>query len=279
MDLALVRRLAISAIFSDDLLFEQLVLKGGNALSLVHEVGSRTSLDVDLSMEADFCDLAEAQERAFQALERRFQSAGYALFDYRFLKRPRDVNDRRGGYEINFKIIENSKRGLIGTDLTRAQREATVVGPSQQRVFKVQISKYEYCEGKQEAELDDYRIYVYTLPMIAIEKLRAICQQMDEYPHRAHPAARARDFYDIYCIVTEGHIDLGADDNLTLFRDMFAIKEVPLDLIRKIPDYREFHRVDWPSVEASVSGELKSYDFYFDFLVGEIGRLEALWVE
>ncbi|MDA2912495.1 nucleotidyl transferase AbiEii/AbiGii toxin family protein [Acidobacteriia bacterium AH_259_A11_L15] len=279
MDLALVRRLAISAIFSDDLLFEQLVLKGGNALSLVHELGSRTSLDVDLSMEKDFRDLAEAQKRAFQALERRFRSAGYAFFDYKFLTKPADANDQWGGYEINFKIIENSKRELIGTDLARAQREATVVGPSQQRVFKVQISKFEYCQGKQEAELDDYRIYVYTLPMIAIEKFRAICQQMDEYPHRAHPTVRARDFYDIYCIVTDGHVDLTTDDNLNLFRDMFAIKEVPLDLIRKIPDYREFHRLDWPSVEASVSGELKSYDFYFDFVIGEKDRLKAFWVE
>jgi hypothetical protein len=35
MDFAAVRRLAIVALFSDDQLFEQIVLKGGNALRLV----------------------------------------------------------------------------------------------------------------------------------------------------------------------------------------------------------------------------------------------------
>ncbi len=44
MNLAEVRRLTIVALVSDDRLFEQIVLKGGNALSLVYGLSSRTSL-------------------------------------------------------------------------------------------------------------------------------------------------------------------------------------------------------------------------------------------
>ena len=62
-------------------------------------------------------------------------------------------------------------------------------------------------------ELDDYTIYVYSPTMIAIEKLRAICQQMPEYALQRRPSARARDFYDIYrerYVKSICYTDLGA---------------------------------------------------------------------
>ena len=133
--------------------------------------------------------------------------------------------------------------------------------------------------GKKETELDDYVIYVYTLPMIAIEKFRAICQQLPDYPHRSHPTARARDFYDIYSIVTDAKVDLACSENLELFRYIFAAKNAPLSLIPKISGHRDFHRLDWPSVQDSVSKTLRDFDYYFDFVVEQIPRLESLWVE
>ncbi|MCZ2147286.1 MAG: nucleotidyl transferase AbiEii/AbiGii toxin family protein [Bryobacterales bacterium] len=39
------------------MLLECLVLKGGNALNLVYGLTTRTSLDLDFSMSADFDDL------------------------------------------------------------------------------------------------------------------------------------------------------------------------------------------------------------------------------
>ena len=42
-----IRRITIIALFSDDELIDQLVLKGGNALRLIHKISSRTSLDLD----------------------------------------------------------------------------------------------------------------------------------------------------------------------------------------------------------------------------------------
>jgi predicted nucleotidyltransferase component of viral defense system len=54
MDFATIRRLVIISVFADDVLMNRLVLKGGNALSLVHRIGSRSSIDVDFSVADDF---------------------------------------------------------------------------------------------------------------------------------------------------------------------------------------------------------------------------------
>lgn len=283
MDLSEIRRLVIIAMFSDDELFHQLTLKGGNALNLVYKFGSRTSVDVDLSLESDFVDIEDTKERIFRALTNRFAQEKYTVFDGKLEPRPglkQELADNRwGGYEVSFKIIETAKYDSYSDDLGRTQREAAVVGPLNQRVFKVQISKYEHCVGKREVEFDDYTIYVYTPEMLAIEKLRAICQQMPEYPRREHPTPRARDFYDIHTILTTMGAILNSPSNLQLIADVFRVKEVDLKLIGRISDYREFHRPDWPSVELSVTGELKEFDFYFDFVLEQTKLLEALWVE
>jgi len=75
----------------------------------------------------------------------------------------------------------------------------------------------------------------------------------------------------------EANIDLASPDTLDLARQIFAAKSVPLDLIHKIPSYREFHRPDWPSVQDATVGNLRPFDFYFDFVIQLAGRLEALW--
>jgi hypothetical protein len=43
--------------------------------------------------------------------------------------------------------------------------------------------------------------------------------------------------------------------------------------------YREFHRADWPKVEQAVAQPLLTFDEYFDFVVAETTKLQALWVE
>ena len=50
MDFAEIRRLTIIALFADDELLRLLVLKGGNALTLVYKLSSRASLDLDFSI-------------------------------------------------------------------------------------------------------------------------------------------------------------------------------------------------------------------------------------
>jgi predicted nucleotidyltransferase component of viral defense system len=282
VDLADVRRLVIIAMFSDDVLFGKLVLKGGNAISLVYKYGARGSLDVDFSIEGEFEDTADAAQRITRALTDRFDAAGFIVFDCAFGPRPLVPpidNPKWGGYRIQFKIIERDKHLGFNGNPEAIRRNATVIGPSQQRVFTIDISKWEFCGGKTETQFEKFAIYVYTPPMLAIEKLRAVCQQMAEYPIRVAKTARARDFYDVYVIIEESKIDLGDAENLELMRQIFPAKEVPLRLLGLTEKYREFHRQDWPSVEATVGRELKPFDFYFDYVLGVIRKLESLWIE
>lgn len=284
MDFAAIRRTTIIALFADDELAEMLALKGGNALSLVHGITSRTSVDLDFSIEQDFQDFPRTRERIFRVLRDRFDSAGYTVFDERLIPKPQivgeDIKPWWGGYELNFKLLRRELyEEILHSRPKKLSIEAMLTGPGQKRTFKVDISKHEYIEGRQELELDHNSIYVYTPEMIALEKLRAICQQMDEYADSGPRSARARDFFDIHEIITKRTVDLTLPVNLELLQLIFKAKNVPLELLGRVMDTREFHRPDWPDVESSVKGErVKSFDFYFDFVLEQIKHLKTLGV-
>lgn len=84
LDYDQIRRIAITAVFSDDYLFERVVLKGGNPLALALGISGRTSLDLDFSIENDFEDSAIAAHRLLVALERRFSVFGFVALDFSF---------------------------------------------------------------------------------------------------------------------------------------------------------------------------------------------------
>lgn len=282
LELAEIRKLTITALFSDDVLFDQLVLKGGNAISLVHGISPRDSLDLDFSLETDFENLEDILARMEYALASRFTVVGLIPFDVKLASKPSERRQNQqpwwGGYELEFKLIEDTRHRSFGSDLDRLRREAFVVGPNQERIFRVDFSKYEYTAGKVQAEIDNYTIYVYTPAMIAIEKLRALCQQMEDYaPTGKTKRPRARDFFDIFIIVTKMRIRLASAENLELIRIIFAAKHVPTSLLGKLAQQREYHRLDWPNVRTTVGGPLEEFDFYFDFVLQEIEPLHSLW--
>lgn len=275
-----IRRTAIIAMFSDDELMEHLVLKGGNALDIVHGLSARGSLDIDFSIENDFADLKDIQERIFKALRDRFDSAGALVFDERFLIKPsvrrEGLPEQWGGYRVEFKVISKEVASRLEHSLDHMRRQAEIIGFQQEKTFHIEISKYEYCEGKVEAELDAYKIFVYTPEMIAAEKVRAICQQMAAYP-LGTKSARARDFYDIHSIVTGAYVDFSRPEFHDLVRAVFEAKTVPLQLLREVKNQRGFHAPDWPKVELAISDTPQSFDFYFDFVVAEVEKLKSLW--
>jgi predicted nucleotidyltransferase component of viral defense system len=206
MDLDEIRRLTIISLFADDRLMNQIVLKGGNALNLVYQLSSRTSVDLDFSIDRDFEDIGEIARRIFHSLKDRFDSAGYVVFDERLEPKPHledpDESPWWGGYELSFKLIEKEKHRETSGNLKDMRRRAIPVTADSKRTFTVDLSKYEYVGGKVAVEFDNYKIYVYSPEMFVIEKLRAICQQMPEYLPKGHRRPRARDFYDIHATMT-----------------------------------------------------------------------------
>src|SRR5690349_6525465 len=220
LDFQAVRKIAITALFSDDTLFEKIVLKGGNALNLVLGLSDRTSLDLDFSIENDFDDVDDVRARISAALERRFLAAGYVVFDFKFERKPNEPREgtstRWGGYMISFKLMDQERYERLAGDIDAVRRDSLVVGPNQQRVFTIDLSKCEYVQGKRKVDIDDYTVYVYSSEMIAVEKLRAICQQIPEYTLNRTPRPRARDFFDIHLIVSKTGVELTAKENLEL---------------------------------------------------------------
>jgi predicted nucleotidyltransferase component of viral defense system len=281
MDFADIRSLVIVALFAEDQLLDQLVLKGGNAINLIYGYGSRSSLDIDCSIDGDFANPEEIGDVLRRALQARFREKDHEVFDFSFTRRPLQrpvMEDRWGGYAAEFKIIERKHVERIRGGLEEMRRTALEIGPSHQRTFRVDFSKYEFCGQKRQEELQDYAIYVYTPEMLSLEKLRAICQQMEEYPMQRNRSPRARDFYDIYVVLSEGKVEWARRECLDLARSIFAAKDVQPHLIELIPKYRDFHQQDWPSVENSVSGKLEDFNFYIDFVIEGSNKLKPLWV-
>jgi predicted nucleotidyltransferase component of viral defense system len=280
-----IKKLAIVAMVSDDGLLERLVLKGGNAIDLIYHISSRASKDIDFSMSAEFSaeELKSIRGTVDRVLRSTFHPEGWRVFDVTFTEKP-DLLDKQqqtfwGGYRIGFKITPESVYMVNSKNIEYLRRTATITGPHNQRVFEIDISKFEYCTGKQAKEIDGYRVYVYSPEMIVLEKIRAVCQQIPDYRDivKTHnPAARARDFFDIYILLEHFLIDLNDARIKDLLKNIFEAKKVPLPFLKRIKDHREFHRPDFISVANTVKSgvQLEDFDFYFDYVVAKIVAIE-----
>lgn len=118
---------------------------------------------------------------------------------------------------------------------------------------------------------------MYSPQLLVCEKIRAICQQMPEYKKiiKTHQAPRARDFYDIYHIVRGFNLNLHDAEFIKLLRIVFETKQVPLEFIKKIPETKEFHRLEENSLRDTLfkKEKYKGFDFYFNFVTKKLKDL------
>jgi len=287
-ELERIKKLAIIAMVSDDELMEKIVLKGGNAIDLLHKIAGRASLDLDFSMEDEF---KQSEQDALQAkveklLTDAFEKYDYHVFDVTFAERPKhvraDIRSFWGGYRIEFKVMQLHKLKNLSRDISALRRNVLTFDSEQRRRFRIEISKFEYCQPKTPLELEGFTVYVYSPLMIVIEKLRAICQQMPEYAKiigTKTSSARARDFFDIYTICQHYPINLTDDNCAELIRQMFEAKRVPIQWIDRIRHTREYHRPDFVAVQNTVKHGvgLKEFDYYFEYVVNLCSPLKPLW--
>lgn len=281
-----IKRLTIIAMASNDYLMEQLVLKGGSAIDIVYQLSGRASIDLDYSIPTDFNshEISNISDTVNTLLSTTFSEEGLSIFDFKFEAKPSRVGpidemEFWGGYKIEFKLIPTNILSEHSGNLDLLRRNANIVGPDNRRTFEIDISKFEYCSGKIAKELDGYTLYVYSTEMLVLEKLRAICQQIPEYRKivKSHPAvARARDFFDIYTITQQFPIDMSSQRIIDLLAAIFSVKRVPLDYLKQISSYRDFHRGDFASLKDTViSGvELKDFDFYFNYVIDMINTIK-----
>lgn len=285
-----LKRIVIRAMFRDDYLLERLVLKGGNALDIVHGLSERASIDFDFSIENDFdpSEIQEIRDRLEAGINATFLEHDFHIIDFDFqeVPRPKESHSRKlnfwGGYNITFKVVNSDSYSKYRDNTAELRKYALAFGRSP--TIKIEISKCEFCGKKEERDFDGYTIYVYSPAMLFAEKLRAICQQLPAYRKivdSGHRTGRARDFFDIYRIVEGLRVDVTDNETMELIKVVFAAKQVPLQLLNHIGEMKELHEADYPSLEQSVRNrsELKPLDYYFDYVEVICKKLESLWKE
>ena len=280
-----IKELAVIGVCSDDLLMEALVLKGGNALDLIHHISLRASVDVDFSMQSDFPGgLEPFRVRIEASLTRTYAEEGLHAFDFKVTDKPEglteDLKSFWGGYFIEFKLVEREKARELNGDVEAMRRQAINLGKGLK--FMIDVSRFEFLDGRERHEFQGYKVLVYSPAMILAEKLRALCQQMAEYgpvvKRGRTGASRARDFVDVYLLATDASVDMTTLENRALISNMFRAKHVPLELLKKLPDYKAFHEASFPAVLETLKGgrKLREFDFYFGFVVDLVAKLQPL---
>jgi hypothetical protein len=237
-----IRRLTIISMFaaSDDLM-ELFALKGGNALNYIYNLNQRSSIDIDISMENSFealnLKLEKVENILRKSFERTFKENSLKAFYIKLEKKPQRMDSDKegfwGGYQLSFKALEldkwqelKEKEDITINDMSR---QAIPFNREFKRKFTVDISRHEYLKERELKLLDDYYIYVYSPLMIVLEKLRAICQQTEEYTEiiETHkPRGRAQDFFDIYVILESfSEINLNSQKSIGNLKEIFKIKK------------------------------------------------------
>jgi predicted nucleotidyltransferase component of viral defense system len=282
-DLLSFKRDVILALFANNDLMQQLVLKGGNLLDVVYGISTRPSRDIDFSICGEIDDLEGFRRTIETALCNWFEPKGYTIFDVNIREEPRnitaDFRDFWGGYKVDFKIIDTETYRKLAADQDTLRVRAIPVVNDQGKKFPIEISKYEYVDEKVAVYVDDFTVFVYSPEMLIAEKLRAICQQMPEYTSllMKHTTLRGRDFFDIHTVSEHFHVDFSQSSFRRTIERVFQAKRVDLKLLAKIADEttREYHRPDYISIVATVHPgvKLETFDFYFDYVVEKCNKI------
>lgn len=258
---------SVLAVFSDPVLARRLVLKGGSALRLLDHERNRLSIDADFSMRGALAAEADCFSRIERALRRRFRPLGYEVLDFRYTQRPQkrkpELPDWWKGWLCEFKLLALKFRGM---SLEAKRRNALVPEGSNSCVIDIDISECEYCGAERKKTIRGVVVRGYTRELLAMEKLRAICQQHPDYRFRSSKN-RARDFYDIHALC-------GQMDDVFLRRcrkhlpAVFSAKEVPLSLLKSLWDeeFLSIQRSGFLQVADSTKGVVQDFDVYLEQL-------------
>ena len=274
MDSETIKRTILKAIFSDEHLENILTLKGGNALNL-HGLTKRESQDLDFSIKENI-RLAENEEGVLfkDNITKAFLEKGYQILSYKFQDKPKVRNDRTppfwGGYVITFSIIEDTKlQKLKNNGIENFNAYAESMGDGSKKI-QIDLSFEEYTDPRTTTEIDGIKIYLYSSLMIIYEKIRASCQQLEEYK-LSSDKTRARDLYDIYSTLTNiSNVELREEvtnpNNFHILRRMFEVKEVPIELIpkvKKIEDrlFQDYKQTVLPQIPANT--EIPDFEYLF----------------
>ena len=275
-----IKKLTLISLVADDILMDKLVLKGGTCLELAYKIHSRSSKDIDFSIDNEFSD------DEIKQINKNLPEIFNNNFDFRIKNKPVHIpiDIKMTGYNLSFKLVSNDIYEKFKGDINKLRNRALTLGQSDKKDFVIDISKFEYTQNKEEKEIDGHKIYVYPPVMIICEKLRAICQKMKEYRNNPDDIdlPRARDFWDIYLV--QGNlqkVDFKLQENREILKHVFDAKNVDMNLLLKLEEKRHIHEDDFRNVRLTDATNKKYpilFDFYFEHVLDLIKDLEKFWV-
>lgn len=274
-----IRNTTLKAIFSNERLNKNLVLKGGNALKL-YGIVERESQDLDFSIKETIRFTEKEEGKEFQkSISEAFIKKGYFVNDFKFILKPKERHESLppfwGGYKITFTLLDTSLyQDIIASQAPENMKELNryaIPFEGDGKKIEIDLSYDEYVENKLDYDLDGTKIYLYSPIMIVYEKIRASCQQLDEYPLTTNKT-RARDLYDIYKSLTNSkQMELREQvlsvENFYILENIFRVKEVPFNLMKKLETKKEDLKIDYEEkVLPQVSSRnQEDFEFIFDY--------------
>ncbi|MDT2885271.1 nucleotidyl transferase AbiEii/AbiGii toxin family protein [Lactococcus lactis] len=274
-----IRNTTLKAIFSNERLNKNLVLKGGNALKL-YGIVERESQDLDFSIKETIRFTEKEEGKEFQkSISEAFIKKGYFVNDFKFISKPKKRHESLppfwGGYKIIFTLLDTSLyQDMIASQAPENMKELNryaIPLEGDGKKIEIDLSYDEYVDNKLDYDLDGTKIYLYSPIMIVYEKIRASCQQLDEYPLTRNKT-RARDLYDIYKSLTNSkQMELREQvlsvENFYILENIFRVKEVPFSLMKKLETKKEDLKIDYEEkVLPQVSSRnQEDFEFIFDY--------------
>ncbi len=274
-----IRNTTLKAIFSNERLNKNLVLKGGNALKL-YGIVERESQDLDFSIKETIRFTEKEEGKEFQkSISEAFIKKGYFVNDFKFILKPKERHESLppfwGGYKIIFTLLDTSLyQDIIASQAPENMKELNryaIPFEGDGKKIEIDLSYDEYVENKLDYDLDGTKIYLYSPIMIVYEKIRASCQQLEEYPLTTKKT-RARDLYDIYKSLTNSkQMELREQvlsvENFYILENIFRVKEVPFSLMKKLETKKEDLKIDYEEkVLPQVSSRnQEDFEFIFDY--------------
>ncbi len=264
-----VIRESVVALFSNSILEKTLVLKGGAALHLAEKIDSRLSSDMDFSIAEAIENPDTYFKEVTDVLQNQFGALDYDVIDSRHERKPKVRMEGLplfwGGWVYTFKLSAKKTR----RDSPEArQRSALMPEGSNTTKIEIEISEYEYCGDVEIVRIDGTKVHVYSNILLVLEKLRAICQQHPSYPYGTKKN-RARDYYDIFCLVKKYRSSENFYKALKAhIAAVFDAKKVPLDLLDRIfdADFVALQAANFPSVKDTVKESIEEFPFYLEQL-------------
>ena len=272
-----MRNTILKAIYSDSDLKETLVLKGGNALKL-YNITDRSSQDLDFSIKESIRYEKENEGKKLQDLiSDAFQQVGFLVVGFEFIEKPKkrnkDLPPFWGGYKISFAIVDTEKyQDKIDLQDPDKMKELSKYGENLEnnsKKIEIDLSYDEYVADKKSYDLEGTTIYLYSPLMLVYEKIRASCQQLEDYKLVGNKT-RARDLYDIYKILTntrqtnlrEAVLD---QCNFYILENIFKAKDVPLELMLKLDSKKSDLAEDYKTkvIPQISTDEIEEFDYIF----------------